>query len=419
MKILHIVQAYHPVKGGAEWLAQNLSEQMVGRHGDEVTVFTAAVTKPAYFWRDEGGPLPVGTETINGVTVRRFPVYRGLRWLRMLWAHSAHRLKLPYHDWARTIQVGPIIWGFAGEIARQPADIVMAATFPFLHMQYAVAGARRGGRPVVLLGAIHTGDRWGYDRKMIIDAVKQADAYLALTTFEKEYLVEKGVLPEKIHVMGGGVDVAPFLAGSGRFIRQKYNLGDAPVLLVLGRQSELKRLDTVIEAMPHIWAQYPNARLLLAGARTNYSIQLDRMIANLPAAQQANIIIVNDFPESEKPDLLAAADLLLHPSGNESFGIVFVEAWAAGKPVIGADVGALASLIAEGEDGLLFRFGEAASMAQKVCQLLAQPRQRAAMGAAGREKVLANYTWDKVADKVRQVYADTIARHQQGKKENG
>lgn len=408
MKILHVVQAYHPVKGGAEWLAQNLSEQMAQRHGDDVTVFTAAVTKPGYFWRDEGGPLPVGTELINGVTVRRFPVYRGLRWLRMLWAHGAHRLKLPYHDWARAIQVGPIIWGFANEIANQSADVVMASTFPFLHMNYAVAGARRSGKPVVLLGAIHTGDAWGYDRKLIIDAVQQADAYLALTQFEKEYLVGKGVTPEKIHVIGGGVNVEPFLVGNGRLIREKYDLGDKPVIIVLCRHSELKRLDTVIAAMPHIWAQQPDAHLLLAGARTNYSAKLDELIAALPPAQQAQIHIINDFPEQEKPDLLAAADLLVHPSGNESFGIVFAEAWAAGKPVIGADVGALASLIDAGQDGLLFRYGDPQSMAAQVLTLLANLAQRAALGAAGRQKVLANFTWEIVADRVRQLYTDLV-----------
>ena len=56
----------------------------------------------------------------------------------------------------------------------------------------------------------------------------------------------------------------------------------------------------------------------------------------------------------------------------------------------------------------LFRFGDAASLAQKVTQLLAQPAQCAALGAAGREKVLANYTWEIVADRVRQVYADLL-----------
>lgn len=410
MKILHIVQCYHPVLGGAEWLAQNLSEQMVQRHGDEVTVFTAAATKPAYFWRDEGAALPVGTEQINGVVVRRFPVFRGLRGLRKLWAHGAYRLKLPYHDWARTIQLGPIIRGFNREIANQRADLVMATTFPFLHMHYAVAGARRSGKPVVLLGAIHTGDAWGYDRQMIFQAIRQANAYLALTHFEKEFLVGKGISPEKIVVIGGGVEAATFMEGNGRLFRQQHKLGDDPVVLVMCRHSELKRLDTVIAAMPHVWAAQSNVRLLLAGARTSYSARLDEMIAALPPLQQARITIINDFPESEKRDLLAAADLLVHPSGNESFGIVFAEAWAAGRPVIGADVGALVSLIDEGEDGLLFRYGDAESMAQQVLALLAHPERRAAMGVAGRNKVLANYTWEIVTDRVRELYTELVNR---------
>ena len=408
MKILHIVQGYHPVVGGSEWLVKNLSEQLVARYQDEVTVFTPAASKPAYFWRNEGGPLPVGTEQINGVTVRRFPLFRGLRLVRMLLAHGFHRFGLPYHDWARTIQVGPLIFGLPKAIVNSEAEIVFATAFPFMHMYYAVAGARRAGVPVVLLGAIHTADTWGYDRQMMYNAIAQADATIAHTSFERDHLTARGIAADKIHVIGAGVNVEAIAGGNGRLIRERYNLGNDPVLLVLGRQSELKRLDTVIEAMPHIWAQQPNARLLMAGARTNYSAHLDEQIVALPPAQQAKIILINDFPESEKPDLLAAADLLVHPSGNESFGIVFVEAWAAGKPVIGADVGALASLIAEGEDGLLFHFGDAANLAQKVGQLLAQPAQRAALGAAGREKVLANYTWEIVADRVRQVYADLL-----------
>lgn len=410
MKILHIVQGYHPVVGGSEWLVKNLSEQLVARYQDEVTVFTPAATKPAYFWRNEGSSLPVGIEQINGVIVRRFRLFRGLRLLRMLFAHSFYRFRLPYHDWARTIQVGPIIFGLPQAIATSGAEVVFATSFPFLHMYYALAGARRGRIPLVLLGAIHTADSWGYDRKMMIKAIAAADAYIAHTPYERDYLVERGISADKIRVIGGGVDAKQLMAGDGRKLRKHFGWANAPVLLVLGRQSELKRLGSVIQAMPTVWAQYPNARLLMAGARTNFSANLEAMIAAFPPAEQAKITILNDFSENEKADLLATADILVHPSGNESFGIVFAEAWAAGKPVVGADVGALASLIADGRDGLLFRYGDANRLAQAVCQLLADEAQRKAMGAAGQKKVMANYRWENVADQVRQLYEEVVRK---------
>lgn len=408
MKILHVVQAYHPVVGGAEGLVKHFSEQLANRCQDDVTVFTAAVTKPTYFWRDEGEALPPGTEIIKGVTVRRFPVSKRFQLARMVLARGFYRLKLPYHDWARTIQVGPIIPQLPQAIAQSGADVIMAATFPFLHMYYAVSGGRRGRIPVVLAGAIHTEDKWGYDRQMMIRAITQADAYVALTAYEKSFLVEKGIAPEKMHVLGGGVAAARFVEATGTAARQKYGLGNDPVIVVMSRQSELKRLDTVIQAMPRVWAKYPQVRLLMAGARTAYSAQLDRMIAQLPPEQRARITQIHDFPEEDKPRILAAADIFVHPSGNESFGIVFVEAWAAGKPVIGANVGAVASLIAAGRDGLLFEYGNAASLAETVLTLLADAGKRAALGRAGRQKVMANYTWEIVTDRLRDVYRQVI-----------
>ena len=410
MKILHVVQAYHPVVGGAEGLVKHFSEQLANRHRDEVTVFTAAVTKPAYFWRDEGKPLPAGTEMINGVTVRRFPVSKRFQFARMVMARGFYRLKLPYHDWARTIQVGPIIPQLPQAIAQSGADVVMAATFPFLHMYYAVSGGQQGQIPVVLIGAIHTEDKWGYDRQMMIRAIAQADAYIALTAYEKTFLVEKGIAAEKIHVIGGGVAAAQFVAAEGTAVRQKYGLGDDPVIVVMSRQSELKRLDTVIQAMPRVWAKFPQARLLMAGARTAYSAQLDRMIAQLPPEQRARITQIHDFLEEEKPHILAAADIFVHPSGNESFGIVFVEAWAAGRPVIGANVGAVASLIEAGRDGLLFEYGEPASLAKAILTLLADEDLRQQMGRTGQKKVLGNYTWEHVSDRLRAVYEQVIAQ---------
>lgn len=408
MKILQLSQAYHPVRGGAEWMIQQLCEQMATQYQDEVTVYTAAVTKPIYFWKDEGGPMPVGVETINGVTVRRFPVYRGFQTARQLAAHGFHRFKLPYHDWARSLQVGPIIWGLADEVANSKADVVMAGTFPFLHMHYAVRGAKKANLPVVLLGAIHADDVWGYDRAHFFKDIARADAYLALTEFEKELVVSRGAQANKVFVVGGGVWPEPFEQAQREAARQKYGWGDDPVIVVLTRQSALKGLDALVEAMPLVWQWVPNVRLLLAGAKREYTAVLETWRQNLSAAQSEKVTLINDFPEAEKAQLLKAANFLVHTSANESFGIVFTEAWAAGIPVIGANVGAIASLITDGQDGLLFKPNNAQHLSQKMIEMLENPTKQAEMGKNGLAKVHAKYNWTHIAQRVREIYQQVI-----------
>jgi glycosyltransferase involved in cell wall biosynthesis len=411
MKILHVVQAYHPAVGGSEWLTRNFSEHLVSRYGDDVTVFTTNAYKPEVFWRTKGPLMPPGIEKINGVTVHRFRVFNGLQLFRQLLAQGSHRLNLPYNDWLRTIQNGPLIFDMTQAIANSGADVVFATAFPFLHMYYALAGARRARIPIVFLGSIHAPDKWGYDRKMTYRAIQQVDAYIALTTFERDYLVQRGIRPGQITVIGAGVDADDYVNADGTEIRKRHGWENGTVVGVLARQSELKRLDILLQAMPKVWAVQPDVHLLMAGARTSYSPQIDRMINGLPPEQQARVTVINDFSEDEKPKLLAACDVLAHPSGNESFGIAFIEAWACGKPVVGARVGAISSVIDEGQDGLLFRYLDSDDMARAILALLANPSRRIRMGEAGQRKVLANYTWKIVTDRLRAVYTEVILRH--------
>jgi glycosyltransferase involved in cell wall biosynthesis len=410
MKILHVVHGYPPSMGGSQWLVKNLSEQFAARYEDAVTVFTTVAYNTEYFWRSGEPAMPARIEEINGVTVRRFAVFNRLNVLRMLVAGVAYRLHLPYHDWLRTIYNGPLIRGMTRAVASSGADVVFATAFPLMHMVYALTGARRAGIPIVFLGAIHTADEWGYNRKMIYRAIQRADAYIAHTTFERDYLIERGIQADRISVIGAGVDASAFAQADGTAARHRYGWGDAPVVAIVATQSARKRFDTLFAAMERVWAANPGVRLLIAGTRTPYSHQIEGMIHALPPEQQAWVTVVDSFSEEEKAQLLAACDIFVLPSGHESFGIVFIEAWACGKPVIGARIGAIPTVIDEGCDGLLFTFQDADDLARAIAELLADPARRAQMGQAGREKVLKNYTWEVVADRVRAVYLEAIAR---------
>lgn len=414
MKILHVVQGYTPAIGGTERLIQKVSEKLVVRHGDEVTVFTSNAYNLELFWRRDQPQLPVGTETINGVAVRRFPVFNRFSRLRRALAGGAYRLGLPFNDRLRALYNGPIIPEMTGAIAAAGADVVAASSFPLLHMHYALRGGRRAGVPVVFHGGIHTADDFGFNRPMIYRAIREADAYIANTRFERDYLVEqRGISPDKITVVGVGVDVELFEEADGRALRQRYGWGDAPVVAFVGQQVPHKGIDLVFQAMQQIWPEFPDACLLIAGAKTTYSATIRHMLRQLPPHLQDRVAIIDDFAEEEKPAIFAACDMLTFPSGHESFGIVFLEAWAAGKPVIGARVGAIPTVIDEGRDGLLIEHRNADDLARAIRTLLSQPALRRELGANGQEKVKQRYTWNIVADKFRAIYERALEQHHQ------
>jgi glycosyltransferase involved in cell wall biosynthesis len=153
----------------------------------------------------------------------------------------------------------------------------------------------------------------------------------------------------------------------------------------------------------------PSYGALAAGRGTHHIYSRDRK-NGATAPQQSQVTLLPDFPEAQKPALLAATDIFVLPSAEESFGIALVEAWAAGLPVIGADRGAIASVIAEGQDGLLFDYPQAASLAQAIITLLDNPAQRVLLGQNGLQKVRSRYTWQAVAGQVRAVYERLVER---------
>ncbi len=416
MKILHVLHAYPPSTGGIQWLFQNISERLVRDFGDAVTVYTTTAYRNSLFWDPRQPAMPAGAQLLGGVTVRRFPVWNHLPALRLNLARVAHKLHLPGEDWLRAWYFGPIVPGLSRAIAAAPVDVIAASAFPLLHMHVALRAARRTRTPIVLIGALHPADSWCFDRRNIYRAIRQAQAYIALSEFEREYIVQRRAEPQgdpdRIHVIGGGVDAARFRQPlpPRAVLRRRWGwAADDPAVIFLGRQAEHKRIDLLLAAMRLVWPQLPRARLLIAGARTDYTPQLKRQVAALPRPWQSRVTWVNDFSEAEKPAILAACDVLANPSAYESFGLVFLEAWAAGLPVVGARIGAISSLIAEEQDGLLAAYGDAPAWGNALTRLLRDRALRRQMGALGRAKVAQRYDWAVITRRFRAAYRSARA----------
>ncbi len=404
MRILHVIQGYSPAIGGTELLMQRVSEELVRRWRDEVTVFTTDCYNGDAFYSPALPSMPAGWSELNDVRIRRFPVRRRISWALRGPQAWAYRLRLPFNELIRAYSAGPIVPGLRDAINSSPADLIAAASFPLLHMFDAFAAARSSRRPCVLIGCLHPDDHWGFQRPMIYDAIRQADAYIALTQYEADYVIARGARPERVHAIGAGVDAARYRGIPSDEAKWRLGFDDRPVIGFIGQLAQHKGLDTLLRAMPQVWRFEPDVNLLIAGGRTLYAAEVERTISGWPDSFRRRCQLTLGFQEDRKPWLFGALDVLACPSGYESFGITCIEAWAAGKPVIAARSGAVESVISEGADGLLIDYQDDRALADAILDVLRHPARAAAMGEAGREKVEARYTWERIGEEFRRVY---------------
>ncbi len=409
MRILHLTQGYFPAIGGTELLIQRVSEELVRHAGDEVTVFTTDCYSGDAFYTPGLPSLPEGWDELNGVRVRRFPVRRRISQALRGPQALAYRLRLPLNERLRALAGGPVISGLRGAIQAWPGDVVAASSFPLMHMFDALAGAHASGRPCVLHGGLHPHDDWGFQRPMIYKAIREAEAYIANTQYEADYVIARGARPERVHAVGVGVDPAIFTGVTTDEAKWRLGFDRRPLVGFIGQMGQHKGLDSLLRAMPQVWQARPDVNLLVAGGRTLFALEVERIVRDWPDDFRRRSRLYQGFPEEQKPWLFGAVDVLAYPSGYESFGIAFLEAWAAGKPVIGARAGAVPTVIREGVDGLLVDYQDDEALVGAILDLLRDPVRARAMGEAGRSKVLARYTWDRIAREFRRIYAQVTS----------
>jgi glycosyltransferase involved in cell wall biosynthesis len=414
VRLLHVTQGYEPAVGGTERLIQRLSEELVHRHGDEVTVFTTNCYSGEAFNRPHMRRMATGVETRNGVRVRRFPVQA---WLSRFFDRPqswAYRRRLGISQHLRALYQGPIIPGLRRAVEREPADVIAASSFPLLHMFASLEAARRSRRSCVFYGGLHPEDDWGFGRPMIYDAIRRVPRYVAYSRYEADFVLARGAARDRVEVIPLGVDPASFAGSDRDASRRHLGIDDRPLVGFVGQLAHHKGVDTLLRALPLVWRQVPEAGLLIAGARAAFAEHIDRTLAAWPSEWRRRVLLNYDFAEADKPHLFAALDVFAYPSGFESFGIAFLEAWASGRPVIGCRRGAVPDVVDAGRDGLLVPFGDEGLLAAAILALLRNPGWARELGAAGRRKVEASLTWPHVAARFRAVLAEEAERFRRG-----
>ncbi|OAA28705.1 Phosphatidylinositol alpha-mannosyltransferase [Frankia sp. EI5c] len=173
-----------------------------------------------------------------------------------------------------------------------------------------------------------------------------------------------------------------------------------PTVVFLGRIDEPRKgLDVLMAAFPPLVERVPDVRLLVAGPG-----DIEAVRSRIDPSLLGRVDLMGLVAEADKASVFASGTVYCAPNtGQESFGIVLLEAMAAGTPVIASDIDAFRRVLDDGRAGRLFGVGEPAELAAGLAELLENPAERARLVERGRE-VVARYDWRVVAQRIVSVY---------------
>ena len=269
--------------------------------------------------------------------------------------------------------------------------------------------ARLTLRPVVIYAHGEELTTWGRGGKYkaMRFALRHADRVVANSEHTRDTLLQMGVDAARITIIYPGVDVAVFRPGL-EVAGLRDSLGirpDEKLVFSVGRLSRRKGFDQMIRAVAALRAEGMALRYVIAGIGEDAEY-LDALIAEHQL--QAVVHRIGAVNESDLPRWLNACDVFAMPNreingDNEGFGMVFIEAAACGKPSLAGEAGGTGSAVLHEVTGLRVDGRSLEAVATGLGRLVQDADLQARLGAAGRARVGADFSWDAVASKTKGV----------------
>src|SRR4051794_5070988 len=248
-------------------------------------------------------------------------------------------------------------------------------------------------------------------------AVEAADAVIAVSRGMREDVLAAypSVDPARVHVVHNGIDAALFAPQPDERLLSALGVDPArPVIVFVGRITRQKGLPHLLASAEQLPAE---AQLVLCAAAPDepgIAAEVEAAVSRLQATRSGVIWAKEPLPRPELIALLSSATVFVCPSVYEPLGIVNLEAMACGTAVVATDVGGIPEVVADGETGLLVRYDASdiarfeQSLAERLTELVTDPARAAAMGAAGRRRAVAEFSWPRVAEETVGVYRSTL-----------
>ena len=291
------------------------------------------------------------------------------------------------------------------EIIPFKPDIIHCSYLPYSNLLYSLLIAQYYEIPSIVTPFLHDSNV-RYKNQNIFKILSKFDRINACTNHEKKLYITNGIEERKISVLPMGVDLKRFQKDC-RSDFLKFNSINSPIMLFCGHKNYEKGALTVLKTIPLIIDEYPNISFIFIGSPTKaFNYKLTNIKKRYPSLQLINISPDNlsGVFDPKKIGAFQMADIFCMPSRSDAYGIVYLEAWACKKPVIGIDNGSMREVIENGKDGLLVKFDDVEDLKEAIINLLKNPKKREEMGKRGFLKVSNFNNWNKIAIKTMQFY---------------
>ena len=358
-----------------------------------------------------------GQELVDGVPVQRFPYV--FPWL-FLSAEARAKLELKGGS--------PLSLGLLRALWREPGVSLIHT-----HVQHRLGGmartvARQRGIPYV--ASIHGGwftmpadqrermqdpfrgkPEWGRLFGWLLGARRTLDDAAGIICVGRdEQAAVRQRFPRQsaqIHYLPNGVRVARFRDAAPELFRQRFNFQPTDrLVLCVSRLDYQKNQLLLVRAFAEFAKLHPCHRLVLIGAATvaAYHQEILAEVTRLELGDRVTIIpgLLPDDPLL--PSAYRAAEMFVLPTAHEPFGIVILEAWAAGVPVIATRIGGIPGFATHNANIRLFENGDGGRLEVELALLADHPEWRERLSAAARQEVAAQYDWSRIGDRLLEIY---------------
>ncbi|HKJ31749.1 MAG TPA: glycosyltransferase family 4 protein [Balneolales bacterium] len=242
--------------------------------------------------------------------------------------------------------------------------------------------------------------------------LSKVDHFFAVSHYTANLLIHEGVAKERISVMPNGTNPNEFYPTSVDKLRTDLHLDQQPIIMTITRLVPRKGVDIGIKAIKKVVQTHPEVQYMIVGDGEHMP-ELKSLVDELKLNK--NVTFLGKVPHKYVNSYYNLGVIFImtprtEPLNIEGFGIVYLEANACGKPVIGSRSGGIPDAIVDGETGLLVNEENPDQLAAAIIKLLEDKKLANDMGERGRKRIINETNWDIIAEKIHKIMIKSLTK---------